>query len=53
MRQRHSSESDLSEDTVISRLCTQEALCVAARISVSCGRTAGGAAGSTGQTGRC
>lgn len=50
--QRDNSEPDLSVDAVISRLCIQEAFYVAARISVSCGGTAGGTAGSTGQTGR-
>lgn len=43
------SESDLSEDAVISRICTQEAVGVAARVPVSGGRTATGAAGQTGR----
>ncbi len=49
---RESSETDLSEDAVIYRLCMQEAFYVTARVSVNCGGTTGGTAGSTGQTGR-
>lgn len=41
-------ESDLSEDTVIGCVCTQEAFCVTAGVSVGSWGTAGSAAGSAG-----
>ena len=47
-----SSVSDLCEDAVISGLYVQEALYVAAGVSVRCGGTTGGAGGPTGQTGK-
>ena len=46
------SESDLSEDGVISRISTQEAVGVAARVGRSGGGAAAGAAGAAGQAGR-
>lgn len=44
--------TDLYKDAEVSWLCIQEAFNVAARISVSGRRAAGGAAGSAGQTGK-